>query len=171
MDKDTTIQLRVSSEMAERARKVFEREGRTISEAVRGFLEESIRQGKSAIRPKRSTSEDSYREMLRKEEECLDTICMPEYKRMNKPKADEECTAEDLSDTELMEWAGSIGLPETLTLSTLADLYDCGVFPRELPGVFECENVPMGVEWSTTMIAKNLKANALIYMAERKGDK
>ena len=48
--KDTTLQLRVSSDTLKKARDVFEQEGKTISKAVRAYLEETVRLGKTPFR-------------------------------------------------------------------------------------------------------------------------
>lgn len=142
-DKDTTLQLRISSDTLGCAREIFEGEGKSISQAVREYLEETVAQGKSPIRHALSESEQAYKAMLRKEERAIDLICgtTPQKIKDGNAKTPEEMllnvifgegTAKEMSDAELRRWGNSVGLPESLSLTVLSELHDCGLFPKDV---------------------------------------
>ena len=136
--KDTTLQLRVSSDTLKKARDVFEQEGKTISKAVRAYLEETVRLGKTPFRVELDEKEQEFNTMSRVEEYAMDNIVGTEFFPTRSGKSAEERLhesifgtglAKDMEDSELRAWGSSVGLPEGLSLTTLAELHDCGLFP------------------------------------------
>lgn len=140
--KDTAVQIRVSSETLNNAKSIFEAEGKSASQAIREFLEETVLQGKTPIRHALSQEEQDYKNMLRKEERAVNNICGLTFVAGHKPGETAEKAllrvifgegdAKDLTDGALKHWGKSVGLPETLSLTALSELYDCGLFPKDV---------------------------------------
>lgn len=169
-EKDTTLQFRVSSDILNTAREIFEDEGKTLSQALREYLEEVIVQGKTPIRRTLSANEQAYKSMVRKEERAIDNICgllpvkverdsngrVPEDALIDAICGDKD--AKDLPDEDLRSWGNYMGLPKTLSLTVLAELYDCGLFPRSLSDIEDEFRIETEVERSYG--AENIRQNA-----------
>ena len=139
-EKDTTFQLRVSSDTLSVAREIYESEGKSISQAVREFLEETVVLGRTPIRHTLSCDEQEYKSLVRREERAVDNICKTTFssrRRAGESAKDTflrvlfgENIASELDDEQLRDWGRSVGLPKSLSLTALAELYDCGLFPK-----------------------------------------
>ena len=131
---DTNRQIRLPSEMAEEADKVFQNLHITFSEAVRLFLDETIRRGKLPFRPDKDAENQLM--LLRKKENSyvdrvLGTGASPEQ-RLLKAIFGSDSGAE-MSDDQLKDWALACGLPvNKLSTSTLEELFDSGLFPKDM---------------------------------------
>lgn len=187
-EKDTTLQLRVSSETLDAAKEIYESEGKSASQAVREFLEETVAQGKTPIRHALSESEQAYKTMLRKEERAIDSICgtvTPRKASDGGIQTPEEMlltaifgdgTASELTDKQLRYWGKSVGLPESLSLTVLSELHDCGLFPKDVCDLNEefaiksADDRTFGAEnirQSISLVSMRLLSNALsAYYAE-----
>lgn len=197
-DGSKTAQVRMTAEMYDEASKVFEQEGYTFSSGIRMMLEAMIAAGKIPFRPDADKIQEAENQKLREKEiglldDFLGTSKKTPEERMLKAifghvKGE---TSKDMPDDTLREWGLQCGLPESLSLTALGDLYDSGLFPADPlntgfsmettpnPDVFEegarrdsYESMLIGRELEENVIGgledtyKKLRRNALKYLYE-----
>ena len=130
---DTQRQIRLPSELSQAVDEVLEKLNLSFSEAVRIFLDEMVKTGKLPFRPTMSEEAKDKIAQRKKESDYVDSIL-----GINKRTAEErllqtlfdEVPGDAMSDGQLLEWGKDTGLPSGLTISTLEDLYNSGLFAR-----------------------------------------
>lgn len=140
MAKDDSVvkSFRTTEEQFSQANEIFRKEGFSFSEVIRLLFEATIRDGRIprslSTRDMESAADTAQRRdnyvnrildmvvpdksdgHITAEERLLNTI-------FGKPESANDMTNEDLRD-----WACKWGLPDNLSVATLADLHDCGLF-------------------------------------------
>ena len=130
-------QVRMPNDMFEKASKIFAEDGLSFSGGVRLMLEETIRSGKIPFRPDQKAANEMKKLETRKEEmeflnNCLGLGKTDEQRLFDAIFGKQVKSSKDLDDDELREWGKKTGLPDTLSLTTLGELFDNGVFPKDL---------------------------------------
>lgn len=171
--KDDSIvkSFRVPESMFEQANDIFKKEGFSLSEVIRILFQATIREGR--VPRGLSTREMEVKsDAAKTRENYMNSIlakAIPNFDGKTTESKLLDCIfgtekqASDMSNAALRDWASSWGLPETLSIATLADLYESklfgqdpwdGVYDRALPadGDFSSETVVM-------ICKENLKQN------------
>ena len=163
---DATRTMRMPSSLLEQSDALFAKLGLSFSEAVRMFLEEAVKTGKIPFRPMAENTVRKKALMREREEDYLDSIL-----NRNKTLLDRlfssfmpESSGE-MSDEGLRDWGNRSGFPKTISLTTLAELYDSKLFAQE-PWSGELnykENVDENNAFDMIMLTKaqtgNIEAN------------
>ena len=177
---DTVRQIRLPSSLANAADEVFENLNITFSEAVRMFLSETVAKGKLPFRPEEEAGGDLLA-MRKAEEDYVDRV----LGTSGKPAKDRlleaifgERDGKDVPDEELRDWARDVGLGEKFSISCLEELYDSGIFPKNVfsgdidfdytddnndPSVAYLENIHFveNIRSNIDKTAEKMKANAI----------
>lgn len=143
MAKDESVvkSFRTTEEQFARANEIFHKEGFSFSEAIRLLFEATIREGQIPRCLSTRDMEDRQ-DAARKRDEYISGIldtAIPNFdgkfasaeERLLACIFGQKQNASDMSNAELREWAGKWGLPDNLSIATLADLYDCGFFAKD----------------------------------------
>ena len=128
---NTVRQVRLPDELVSDVDAVFQELHISFSEGVRLFLTEVVKQQKLPFRPSQD-SEDNLIKVREKENAYLDQILgtgLSAEERLKRAIFGPE-NGSEMSDEQLKEWARNIGLPDTLSTSTLEELFDSGLFPQ-----------------------------------------
>ena len=128
---NTVRQVRLPDELVSDVDAVFQNLHISFSEGVRLFLTEVVKQQKLPFRPSQG-SEDNLIEAREKENAYLDQILgtgLSAEERLKRAIFGPENGAE-MSDEQLKDWASGVGLPDSLSASTLEELFDSGLFPQ-----------------------------------------
>ncbi len=158
MSKDDSIvkSFRTTEEQFNKANDIFQKEGFSISEVIRILLEATIREGH--IPRGLSTREmEPALDDAKFMESYIDDILMiagiqppadqgrTAEERLLQKIFPERCGSNGLSNAFLREWAASWGFPDGLSIATLAELHDCGMF-KESPwyGIYDADIRPEG---------------------------
>lgn len=157
MGKDGSIvkSFRVSEEQFEKVNEIFRKEGFSVSEVIRLLFDATVREGR--IPRGLSTKEMESKLDASQARECyIDGILqmagiVPENQRNLTPKErllktlfNEKSGSGEMSNGELREWAEKSGLPDTLSVAALAELYDCGLFPKDIwSGAYDADIDPV----------------------------
>lgn len=144
MPKDESVvkSFRISGDQFEKANEIFKKEGFSLSEVIRLVCDATIREGRiprglstKEMEPKLDDSQTR--------EAYIDSILgmvgvVPVKNRGLSPEArlmktlfNEGETSSDMSNSELREWAEKWGLPDELSIATLAELHDSDIFKGE----------------------------------------
>ena len=133
--------FRTDEEQFAQANEIYKSEGFSFSEVIRLLLEATIREGRI---PRALSTKDvevvsdksAYRE------EYVDSILdmalpNPKYKglsteeRLLRTIFGGNLEAKSMTNNALREWGDKWGFPDNLSVATLADLHDCGLFPED----------------------------------------
>ena len=128
---NTVRQVRLPDELVSDVDAVFQELHISFSEGVRLFLTEVVKQQNLPFRPSQD-SEDNLIKVREKENAYLDQILgtgLSAEERLKRAIFGPE-NGSEMSDEQLKEWARNIGLPDTLSTSTLEELFDSGLFPQ-----------------------------------------
>lgn len=133
--------FRTNEEQFAQANEIYRSEGFSFSEVIRLLLEATIKEGRipRALSTKDieiASDKSAYRE------EYIDSILdmalpNPKYKgfsteeKLLKIIFDESSDSKDMTNNVLREWGSKWGFPDNLSVATLADLHDCGLFPKD----------------------------------------
>lgn len=132
-----TLAFRSSAEAANSFKEIVEKHGYTMSELFRQFMEYTVKTGEI---PKFAGSKDADKELSieEKQDRYVDQLIRSTFPGISeKRKSPEDSLIDDLygiqktenmSGEDLRDWGSKWGLPNSLTLSTLAELRDCGMF-------------------------------------------
>ena len=129
---DATRTMRMPTALLEQSDETFAKLGLSFSEAVRMFLEETVKAGKLPFRPTPDNTERKKAVMRSREEAYLNGILDPNRTMLE--SLFKECMPEsskELTDENLRDWGIRSGLPKSLSLTTLAELYDSKLFAKE----------------------------------------
>lgn len=132
MANDTNRSIRLPEDLAEKAKAVLDGCGLTFSEAVRMFLNETVKAGKLPFRPSQEGTDAKLLAMRKREEAFVGCILGKNdgaEERLLKAIFGQE-KATDMTDDQLRDWANMTGLPKTLSITTIEDLFDSGLFAR-----------------------------------------
>lgn len=140
MAKDDSVvkSFRTTEEQFSQASEIFRKEGFSFSEVIRLLFEATIREGRI---PRSLSTRDmeSAADTAQRRENYVNRI----LDMVIPDKSDGHITAEerllntifgrpesanDMTNENLRDWAAKWGLPENLSIATLADLHDCGLF-------------------------------------------
>ncbi len=166
--------FRISEDIFERANDIFMKEGFSFSEVIRLLCDATLKEGRiprgistKDIEPKLDTAQ--------KRESYIDSILqmagiVPEKQRsmtneekLLKTLFHEDCKADELSNSQLREWAAKWGFPDDISVATLAELHDCGIFPNDpWYGIYDANIQPVNPANGRT--DENLK-DAMIIMS------
>ena len=174
-DNSVVKSFRTSEEQFNQANEIFKKEGFSFSEVVRLLFEATIKEG-HIPRILNSKERESEFDNARMREDYITSILNMGISNRNKENVNKsaedklldalfgkEKTASEMSNAELREWAAKWGLPDNLAVSTLEDLYKCGLFISDpWVGDFEYDICPETYSGSE-IIDKNLM-NALVIM-------
>lgn len=115
------------------ANEIFHKEGFTLSEVIRLLLEATIKEGRIP-RGLSTKSSEVISDMAERREDYIDSLldmALPDSnyrstgeKLLYRIIFDEAQTSKFMSNAQLRDWGASWGLPEELSVSTLADLHD-----------------------------------------------
>ncbi len=143
--------IRVSGEQFEQANDIFKKEGFTFSEAVKLLLEATIREGRVPRSLSTRDMEDKLDDARMRDDYVSDILgtvfpqvtgAVSTEKRLLAAMFGHE-HASDMSNAELREWAAKWGLPDSLSVATIADLYECELFTKDpWQGEFNYECMP-----------------------------
>lgn len=130
-------QIRMTNDMFEKASEIFADEGLTFSGGVRLILEETIRNGKIPFRPDQKVAKEAKNLKMRNDEmdflqRCLGIGKSSKQRLLEAVFGETIASSNDLTDDELREWGKKTGLPKNLSLTTLSELFDNNVFPKDL---------------------------------------
>lgn len=140
MGKDGSVMksLRVPEELFNEANGIFRREGFSFSEAVRLLLEATVREERVPRGLVTKNTEELSDKAAHREayvDSILNTVLPnPDYKGLSAEEQllqqifGEPEEAKDMSNARLREWGDKWGLPDNLSVATLADLHDSGLF-------------------------------------------
>lgn len=140
MAKDDSVvkSFRTTEEQFSQANEIFRKEGFSFSEVIRLLLEATIRDGRI---PRSLSTRDM--ESVADTAQRRDCYVNRILNMVAPDKSDEHLTAEerllncifgkpesanDMTNEGLRDWAAKWGFPENLSVATLADLHDCGLF-------------------------------------------
>lgn len=138
MNKDGSVvkSFRTTEEQFSRANEIFLKEGFNFSEAIRLLFEATIREGRIP-RGLGTKETESRMDAARHRDEYINSIisrAVPGLLEGEEDKTAEERLLEtifgkkekacEMSNAGLRDWAAKWGLPDILSVSTLADLYD-----------------------------------------------
>lgn len=171
--KDDSIvkSFRVPESMFEQANDIFKKEGFSLSEVIRILFQATIREGR--VPRGLSTREMEVKsDAAKTRENYMNSIlakAIPNFDGKTTESKLLDCIfgtekqASDMSNAALRDWASSWGLPETLSIATLADLYESKLFGQDpWDGVYD-RALPADCDFSSetvVMICKeNLKQN------------
>lgn len=140
MAKDDSVvkSFRTTEEQFSQANEIFRKEGFSFSEVIRLLFEATIREGRI---PRSLSTRDmeSAADTAQRRENYVNRV----LDMVAPDKSDGHITAEerllncifgkpesanDMTNENLRDWAGKWGLPDNLSVATLADLHDCGLF-------------------------------------------
>lgn len=157
MSKDESVvkSFRVNEGLFNQANEIIKAEGFAFSEVVRLLLEATIKEGR--IPRSLSTKEmeetmDAAQNRNAYIDHLLDSVLPYSSESQSKYTAEnnllrsifgEEDESKYKSNAELRKWADQWGLPDNLSVATLAELYDCGLFSKNpwLDGSFDCDEI------------------------------
>lgn len=156
MAKDESIvkSFRISSEQFEKANEIFRKEGFSFSEVIRLVCDATIREGRiprglstKEIEPKLDSSQarenyiDSILQMAGIVPEKMRNLTVEE--RLLKTIFHEDQDSSEMSNSEIREWGEKWGLPDNLSVATLAELRDSEVLPRDpWTGAYDANIMP-----------------------------
>lgn len=139
--KSITKSFRTTEDQFDQANEIFKREGFSYSEAIRLLLEATIREGRipRALGTK-DVEEISDKAACR--EKYVDSIlnmALPNPKHEGLSDGEkvmryifgEPEEARTMTNSALREWGDKWGLPDNLSVATLADLHDSKLFPDD----------------------------------------
>lgn len=139
--KDDSIvkSFRVPESMFEQANDIFKKEGFSLSEVIRILFQATIREGR--VPRGLSTREMEVKsDAAKTRENYMNSIlakAIPNFDGKTTESKLLDCIfgtekqASDMSNAALRDWASSWGLPETLSVATLADLYESKLFGQD----------------------------------------
>lgn len=144
MAKDDSVvkSFRTTEEQFEQANEIFRKEGFNFSEVIRLLFDATIREGRI---PRSLSTRDMENQLdvAKHREDYISSVldmAIPNFDG-NYSSAEERLlacifgkeqqNASDKSNAALREWANKWGLPDNLSVATLADLYDCGFFAKD----------------------------------------
>lgn len=127
---DTTKTIRISGEQYDRMTEILRKEGFTFSDAVRMLMDTTVKEGRIP-RAVMEEEDESAEDQAKEREAYVDALLYdggfggsdPRIERLKKAIFGAEAS-EDMSAGQLREWGANWGLPEGLSVATLADLYD-----------------------------------------------
>ena len=171
--KDDSIvkSFRVPESMFEQANDIFKKEGFSLSEVIRILFQATIREGR--VPRGLSTREMEVKsDAAKTRENYMNSIlakAIPNFDGKTTESKLLDCIfgtekqASDMSNAALRDWASSWGLPETLSIATLADLYESKLFGQDPgDGVYDRALLADGDCSSETVVMickENLKQN------------
>lgn len=178
--KDDSIvkSFRVPEFMFEQANEIFKKEGFSLSEVIRILFQATIKEGR--VPRGLSTREmETQSDAAQIRESYMNGIlskAIPNFdgKTVENRLLDcifgKETQVSDMSNASLREWADNWGLPDTLSIATLADLYESKLFGQDpWDGAYD-EALPSNGNFSpetVVLISKeNLKQNLQCIMTE-----
>lgn len=174
MAKDDSVvkSFRTTEDQFRRADEIFRKEGFSFSEVIRLLFDATIREGRIPRSLSTRDIEDKLDDSKRREEyiDSVINMAVPASQHVGESAEEKllriifgETDPDKMSNAELREWGNKLGLPDTLSVSTLADLYDCGYFPNDpWGGAYDCIINPETTPGSNKL-DENL-ANACIIM-------
>lgn len=171
--KDDSIvkSFRVPESMFEQANDIFKKEGFSLSEVIRILFQATIREGR-VPRGLSNREMEVKSDAAKTRENYMNSIlakAIPNFDGKTTESKLLDCIfgtekqASDMSNAALRDWASSWGLPETLSIATLADLYESKLFgPDPWDGVYD-KALPDDGNFSTETVVlickENLKQN------------
>lgn len=171
--KDDSIvkSFRVPEFMFEQANEIFKKEGFSLSEVIRVLFQATIREGR--VPRGLSTREmETQSDAAKMRDDYMKDMLSAAIPSLNKNSVEErlldtifgkEQAASEMSNAVLREWASTWGLPDTLSIATLADLYESKMFGEDPWGGIYDNALPYNHEFSpetVLMISKeNLRQN------------
>ena len=178
MGKDESIvkSFRIPERQFEQANEIFKKEGFSFSEVIRLMCDAAIREGRiprglstKEIEPKLDSSQarenyiDGVLQMAGIVPKKMQDISPKE--RLLKALFEENRSSSELSNREIREWGEKWGLPDELSIGTLAELRDLEVLPRDpWDGAYKADIQPAKYCGNgETEIDENLQ-NALVIM-------
>lgn len=143
MGKDDSVvkSFRTTEEQFEQANEIFRKEGFNFSEVIRLLFDATIKEGRIPRGLSTRDMEDQL-DAAKQRDDYIGSIlnmAIPNFNE-NYASAEEkllscifgkEQDACNMSNAELRDWADKWGLPDNLSIATLADLYDCGLFVKD----------------------------------------
>ena len=153
MGNDNSIvkSIRISGEQFEQANDIFKREGFSFSEAVKIFLEATIREGRVPRSLSTRAMENKLDDAKMRDDYVSDILSSVLPQKSESSSNEKRLVAaifghehaSDMSNAELREWASKWGLPDSLSVATLADLYECDLFTEDpWHGEYDYECMP-----------------------------
>lgn len=179
MKDDSVVKsFRVPESMFEQANEIFKKEGFSASEVIRVLFGATIREGRIP-RGLATREMESQSDAAKIRKEYMDSILARAIPGIDGKSAEDrllECifgreeTVSEMSNASLRDWASRWGLPDTLSVATLADLYESGMFGRDpwggvYDGMLE-ETEDFSAEDALFASRENLKHNLGSIMTE-----
>lgn len=140
MKDDSVVKsFRVPESIFEQANEIFKKEGFSASEVIRVLFNATIREGRIP-RGLATREMESQSDAAKIRKEYMDSILARAVPGIDGKSAEDrllECifgreeTVSEMSNASLRDWASRWGLPDTLSVATLADLYESGIFGRD----------------------------------------
>lgn len=140
MKDDSVVKsFRVPESMFEQANEIFKKEGFSASEVIRVLFNATIREGRIP-RGLATREMESQSDAAKIRKEYMDNILARAVPGIDGKSAEDrllECifgreeTVSEMSNASIRDWASRWGLPDTLSVATLADLYGSGMFGRD----------------------------------------
>lgn len=134
--------IRIPTSLYEEANEIFKKEGFSFAEVIRLVCEATVKEDR--IPRGLSTKElETKLDESQMRESYIDSILgmagivskhdrgLTAEERLLKSIFNENKASSDMSNREVREWAKKWGLPDDLSVATLADLHDCGLFPED----------------------------------------
>lgn len=179
MKDDSVVKsFRVPESMFEQANEIFKKEGFSASEVIRVLFNATIREGRIP-RGLATREMESQSDAAKIRKEYMDNILARAVPGIDGKSAEDrllECifgreeTVSEMSNASIRDWASRWGLPDTLSVATLADLYESGMFGRDpwggvYDGMLE-ETEDFSAEDALFASRENLKHNLGSIMTE-----
>ena len=178
--KDDSIvkSFRVPESMFEQANEIFKKEGFSLSEVIRVLFQATIREGR--VPRGMSTREmETQSDAAKVREDYMNDMLTTAIPSLNKNSIEnrildaifgKEQAVSEMSNADLREWASTWGLPDTLSIATLADLYESEMFEEDpWGGIYDAallSNHEFSPETVLLISKENLKRNLQTIMSD-----
>lgn len=144
MAKDESIvkSFRIAEDQFDQANDIFQREGFSVSEVIRILFEATIREGRIPRGLSTREMEPELDDAKAREQYIDEVLAMAGIRKENPDGSSPEqrvldlifhkhVKSDDMPSRLVREWAKQWGLPDSLSLATLCELHDCGLFPED----------------------------------------
>lgn len=135
---DVPKQVRVCGEEFDAANEIFKKSGFTFSDVVRMVISKTIQEGRIPLALSCRENEKMLDDGMQVDRYMDDILAMVGVSDNDVPAIEKMFSrifgpsdASDMNAAQLREWGARTGLPDTLSVGTLADLFDHGPFAKD----------------------------------------
>lgn len=178
MKDDSVVKsFRVPESMFDQVNDILKKEGFSLSEVIRILFQAMIREGRipRGLSTREIEVQSDAAKMRTDYMQSILNKAIPDLDGKSMENRLLECifgkdeTASEMSNASLRDWAATWGLPDTLSVATLADLYESGMFGKNpWDGVYDAVLPDTGFSSEEMLLVskENLKQNLQHIMSE-----